>query len=157
MSERDTPIGVSHDVKDRHFKAQTATSLTEDKRRLETAKKQMHLVELIPNTTKFFARSKSDPNKHYQGDFEEGTCECPDHEIRQIKCWHILAAKLKSIGLQNGGHFCGKHNERMVPESKEDGARMICQKCTLQTYTTPCVTPQDNDSGLVDKSLLLGA
>lgn len=95
MSERQTPIQVSHEVKDRHFKSKTATTITEDKRRLDTAKANLALVTLIKDTTKFFAASKSNPDKHYQGDWEEGICECPDHMIRQTTCWHVIAAKIK--------------------------------------------------------------
>ncbi len=36
-----------------------------------------------------------DDKKIYHVDYVEETCECPDHEYRQVKCKHIWATQLK--------------------------------------------------------------
>ena len=73
----------------------------------------------------------------YSVDYREETCDCPDHEIRQENCKHILAVGIYHAKHRQRPHAC---NDGWVTlgqividpetgEETEEYALYLCRKC----------------------------
>lgn len=70
--------------------------------RLEQAFKIIEEKNIVLLARPFALVYGSDVTKPYHLNYVDETCECPDHQFRQIKCKHIWAAQLllKKRGLE---------------------------------------------------------